>query len=299
MGGCRACVRCAKCRIFRSRTVCQYTWTGRKRLPLWPSSTHWFGTDHLGRDMLAQTLRALSASLQVGLAVSLLASVLSTSAGLLSGYFSARVELNGKRHRWIDDAFVSVAEAVVSVPSSGRCCADSAAVGDPRRSHRSARPNDVGFAISAVRAEIRRLAGTAFVDAAVSTGASHARILRVHLAPHVRALVAGLMPLTFAHAVLAESTLSLFGCRCGPSVRDLLGAQIRDAQESFLVAPHLLWSPVLVLLAMTLALTGLVSTGRPRTTGSIRYRLGMLAPVFVLGFVFHNAAHSSAHGRRR
>lgn len=53
----------------------------------WPSLAHPFGTDNLGKDMLAQVLAGGRISLAVGITAMLLALFLGTLVGVLSGYF--------------------------------------------------------------------------------------------------------------------------------------------------------------------------------------------------------------------
>jgi hypothetical protein len=53
-----------------------------------PSGKHWFGTDVLGRDTLTEIMFAGRVSLEIGLAVALLSTVLGTAIGAVAGYFS-------------------------------------------------------------------------------------------------------------------------------------------------------------------------------------------------------------------
>ncbi|MDR0671742.1 MAG: ABC transporter permease, partial [Oscillospiraceae bacterium] len=52
----------------------------QKRLP--PSASHLFGTDFLGRDMFAHTVKGLSLSLAVGAAASAMAAVVALAVGV-------------------------------------------------------------------------------------------------------------------------------------------------------------------------------------------------------------------------
>jgi hypothetical protein len=51
-----------------------------------PSQEHWFGTDHLGRDIYARTIYGSRVSLLVGLCVSAMSTMAGLAIGLLSGY---------------------------------------------------------------------------------------------------------------------------------------------------------------------------------------------------------------------
>ena len=70
------------------------------------SSSHWLGTDQLGRDVLSRVLAGASATLQVAPLATLLGIVGGTTVGLVSGYFLGI----------IDDAISRVVDAVLALP---------------------------------------------------------------------------------------------------------------------------------------------------------------------------------------
>src|SRR6266511_2918243 len=51
-----------------------------------PSAEHWFGTDHLGRDIYTRTIYGSRISLTVGVCVAVISIVAGLSIGLFSGY---------------------------------------------------------------------------------------------------------------------------------------------------------------------------------------------------------------------
>ncbi|MCZ7525804.1 MAG: hypothetical protein M5U14_05065 [Acidimicrobiia bacterium] len=57
-----------------------------------PSADHWFGTDRLGRDMLARVLHGGRVSLRIGLGVAVLSGALGTAVGLVAGYRRGRLD---------------------------------------------------------------------------------------------------------------------------------------------------------------------------------------------------------------
>ena len=57
-----------------------------------PSSDHWFGTDTIGHDMFAQSMRGLRVSIHVSMVVAGIATVLGTVSGAVQGWFRGRVD---------------------------------------------------------------------------------------------------------------------------------------------------------------------------------------------------------------
>lgn len=64
---------------------------GSPRAP--PSAEHPFGTDDIGRDILARTIFATKISLQVALGAVLSATVVGSTIGIVAGYFGGRTEV--------------------------------------------------------------------------------------------------------------------------------------------------------------------------------------------------------------
>src|SRR2546429_7617217 len=62
-----------------------------------PNAEHWLGTDHLGRDIYSRIVHGARVSLIVGLASTLLGSVLGGLVGLLSGYIGGKTALVAPR----------------------------------------------------------------------------------------------------------------------------------------------------------------------------------------------------------
>jgi len=62
-----------------------------------PNVEHWLGTDHLGRDIYSRIVHGARVSLVVGVASTLLGSVLGGIIGLLSGYIGGTTDLITQR----------------------------------------------------------------------------------------------------------------------------------------------------------------------------------------------------------
>src|ERR1700680_3213596 len=52
-----------------------------------PSVDHWFGTNALGQDLLAQTLRGMQKSMLIGVCVAFISTIIAATVGSVAGYF--------------------------------------------------------------------------------------------------------------------------------------------------------------------------------------------------------------------
>ena len=66
-----------------------------------PSAAHWFGTDELGRDVLARVLYGARVSLAVGLLSAVVAGASGVAIGGVAGYAGGAARRRADaRHRW-------------------------------------------------------------------------------------------------------------------------------------------------------------------------------------------------------
>ena len=72
-----------------------------------PSADHWFGTNALGQDLLAQTLRGMQKSMLIGVCVAFISTVIAATVGSIAGYFGG----------WRDRALMWIVDLLLVVPS--------------------------------------------------------------------------------------------------------------------------------------------------------------------------------------
>jgi peptide/nickel transport system permease protein len=209
-----------------------------------PASGHLFGTDELGRDILARTLYGARISLLVGFSVVLGAGLAGLAVGSLAGYFGG----------WFDRVVnVLLINAFLSFPGILLAIAFAAFLG-PGLDKVILALVVTGWAGYArlARAQVLKLKELEFVLAARSLGASHARILLRHLLPNTLPPVLIQATIGLAGAILAESTLSFLGLGVlapAPS----WGAMLNDARNHLFDAPHMVVFPALSILLAVLA----------------------------------------------
>jgi peptide/nickel transport system permease protein len=172
-----------------------------------PSSTHWFGTDELGRDLFARTIHGARISLAVGITVALLSlllgALLGGVAGFAGGPFDWLVSRATELALSFPFFFLALGVAALFEPSLGVVVATLVAVswtGDAK----------------VVRGEVRRLRKSDLAVAARAAGASRARILFRHLLPAALGPAVASAAFGVASAIAAESALSFLGLGVQP-----------------------------------------------------------------------------------
>jgi oligopeptide transport system permease protein len=169
--------------------------------------THWFGTDTLGRDLLARTLQGGRVSLTVGFVATLVALIIGVSYGAVAGYFGGRV----------DDAMMRAVDVLRALPFMIFVILLVAMFGRDLLL--------IFLAIGAVewltmarivRAQVLGLAHQEFVDAARSLGLPAHRIIFRHIIPNVLGPVIVYATLTVPAVMLLEAALSFLGLGVQP-----------------------------------------------------------------------------------
>jgi peptide/nickel transport system permease protein len=167
-----------------------------------PSLNHPFGTDWMGRDMLARTLAGLATSVFVGL----LAAGASAVLALILGTIAA---LGGRRAdaiiTWLIDLMLGIPHIVLLILISFAIGKGFWGVA-------------IGVALThwpnlarVIRAEILQCRESVFIAQARRFGAGPLRIVRDHMFPHVfPQFLVGLV-LLFPHAILHEASITFLG----------------------------------------------------------------------------------------
>lgn len=167
-----------------------------------PGFEHIFGTDWLGRDMLARTLKGLSLSIWIGI----LASVVSTIIAIILGSMSA---LMGKKV----DAIVGVmVDVVMGIPHMLLLILVSYALG------KGTFGVTVAVAVShwpsltrVIRGEILQIKEANYIKIAEQLGQSKTKIAIRHMIPHVLPQILVGFVLLFPHAILHEASITFLG----------------------------------------------------------------------------------------
>jgi len=172
-----------------------------------PSTTHWFGTDELGRDVFSRVILSARVSVEVSIVSVTLALLLGVTIGLTSGYFGRWVDTVGMRSMDVIFSFpvVLLALAIVAMLGPGIVPA-MIAIGVVYTPY---------FA-RITRASVLSVREETYIRAARSIGAGDVRILRLHVLPNVMAPIIVQTSLSLAFAILTEAALSFLGLGVQP-----------------------------------------------------------------------------------
>lgn len=221
-----------------------------------PSTVHFFGCDNLGRDVFSRTLDGAGTTLTIALAVLLIGFVFGVVIGALCGYFGGVV----------DAAVMRVCDAIASFPSILLAMVIIAVIGSGK--YKIIVALGILFIPSfsrLVRGEYIKYRGSDFVRAARLSGASHFRIMFVHILPNTWPVLLSGLTIGFNNAVLAEASMSYLGIGVGPADASL-GRMLSEAQSYLLTAP---WCTVFPALVVVLLILGVGMLGE-----GIRERMG-------------------------
>jgi len=200
-----------------------------------PGSAHWFGTDILGRDMLARILLGGCISLSVGVAATLVSVIIGVLYGAVSGYVGGRLDVVMMR---IVDIIYSLPFVIfvilILVVFGKNFILLFMAIGT------------VSWLDMAriVRAEVMSLKRKEFVEAAVALGLRKRRIILRHLVPNVLGIVTIYSTLIVPSVMLLEAFLSFLGLGVQAPMSSW-GTLINDGRKSMEEYPWLLIFPSL------------------------------------------------------
>jgi peptide/nickel transport system permease protein len=215
-----------------------------------PTTDHWFGTNALGQDLLAQTLRGMQKSMLIGVCVAFISTIIAATVGSIAGYFGG---LRDRALMWVVDlllvvpGFLLVAIVTPRLSQSGRVFWLIILL------------SVFSWMISSriVRGMTMSLRDREFVAAARYMGVSNWRIIVRHIVPNVASILIIDTALNVGIAILAETGLSFLGFGIQPPDVSL-GTLIADGTKSATTFPWVFLFPagVLVLIVMCANLVG-------------------------------------------
>jgi peptide/nickel transport system permease protein len=242
--------------LFISEAVANRTETGSRLSP--PSSEHLFGTDTVGRDILARTIYGGQISLMIGLTAVMIELFAGIMVGAISGYYGG----------WIDSVLMRITEAILNIPQiflllvmakffAGR-------IPNINLFGRTMSGSVVVIIIiigltswpylaRIVRAEFLSIKENDFILAARATGTSSTQIIFRHILPNSIAPIVVSATLGVANAILSEAYISFLGLGVQPPTATW-GNMLEGAYNYIESAPWLWIFPGILILFTVLSI---------------------------------------------
>ena len=218
----------------------------QKLLP--PSGEHWFGTDLLGRDLFSRIVYGARASLLGASMAVAVAVFVGSLLGALAGWFGG----------WSDTVVMRLVDVLLSIP--GFLLAITIVVLYTARTGSAGlvpAAIAVGLTSSAtfarlIRAEVLRVRASTYVEAAVTSGATTAAILRRHVIPNSLAPTVSLIAVQLGIAIIWIASLSFLGLGAQPPEPEW-GLLVADGRKYIATRGWLTLFPALTIIAVVLS----------------------------------------------
>jgi oligopeptide transport system permease protein len=209
-----------------------------------PSTLHPFGTDTLGRDLLARVLYGCRISLMVGFVSTLISLLIGVSYGAISGYFGGRLDELMMRAVDIFYALPDILLVVILMALFDRSLGLLFLALGATSWLTTAR---------IVRGQVLSLKHQQFVDAARCAGVSDGGIILRHILPNTIGTIIVYATLTIPSIILGEAFLSFLGLGVPPPASSL-GVLASEGAEAISVHPVLLIAPAVLMAVMLMSM---------------------------------------------
>jgi peptide/nickel transport system permease protein len=214
------------------------TWSAVRKAP---SALHWFGTDEVGRDVLARVIFGARASLLAGVISVAIALLVGVPVGLISGYLGG----------FIDALFSRITDALLACPFLILAIALAAFLGPSLGNAMIA----IGITTTPIfvrltRGQVMAVKVEDYVEAARTVGNPHWRIALVHILPNILPALLVQATLSIAAAIIAEAALSFLGLGQQPPAPSW-GSMLNAAQRFLVNAPWMaIWPGLAIFLTV-------------------------------------------------
>lgn len=207
-----------------------------------PSLSHLFGTDYMGRDILSRVMEGAFTTFFVGIATVIIGAAIGSILGAVTGYFGGVV----------DEVLMRINDAVASFPSILLALVFVSIFGTGK--YNVILALGILFIPSfarVVRSEFIIQKEMDYVKSAKLLGASHIRIIFLHIFPNTKAILRSAITIGFNNAVLAEAGMSYLSLGVQPPDASL-GRMLSESQTYLFGAPWMALAPGLMIVITVL-----------------------------------------------
>jgi ABC-type dipeptide/oligopeptide/nickel transport system permease subunit len=220
----------------------------------WPSATHLFGVDPLGRDVFARVLYGARVSLFVAFVATGLSMIVGVTLGMVAGYFRGAVDMAISR---VIDLLLAFPILLLALGLATACSLGKGCFGGLLKPGLVVVIFVIAFVnwtyiARIVRGQVLSLREKEFVEAARSLGASNTRIIFKEILPNLVAPIIVYATLIIPQNILFEAALSYLGAGVQPPTASW-GAMLADATSIYNVAWWYMVFPGAALLITVLA----------------------------------------------
>lgn len=223
-----------------------------------PSAEHWFGTDAIGRDILARTIYGGQISLLIGLAAVAVSLIVGVLVGAFAGYYGGIT----------DSLLMRFTEAVLNIPQLFLLIVAAKFMGDKLHNFDFLGRTFSGSVVviiliigltswmylaRIVRSEFLSLKQREFITAAHALGVKNIRIIFRHIMPNTTAPIIVTATLGVANAILSEAYISFLGLGVRQPTATW-GNMLEDANRYLESAPQIWFFPGVMILITVLAI---------------------------------------------
>lgn len=207
-----------------------------------PSLKHLFGCDNFGRDILSRVMEGSFATFKVSVGTVFIGVFFGIIIGAFTGYFGGV----------IDEVLMRIIDAIFAFPSILLALLFISILGSG--TYQVMLALGIAFIPSfarIVRAEFLKAKNMDYVRCARLLGASHLRIMFVHILPNTIPVLLSSVMIGFNNAVLAEASMSFLGIGVQPPDPSL-GRMLSEAQGFLFKAPNYAIFPGLAIILLIL-----------------------------------------------
>ena len=214
------------------------------------ATSHYFGTDMMGRDLFVRTLQGGRISLLVGFVATFVSLIIGVSYGAIAGFYGGK----------IDSIMMRIVDILYALPFMFIVIVLMVLFGQHLFLIFAAIGGYIWLDMARiVRGQTLSLKNKEFIEAAFAIGANNASIIFKHIVPNLLGIVIIYITLTIPQVILVESFLSFLGLGVQEPLTSW-GALVNEGASDMEIAPWSLLFPA-IFLAITLLSFNFIGDG--------------------------------------